>query len=284
MERSSLTYPTKFMQPEALKYSSRVVREVVYEEMKTLSSYRVRPDVRATCRSVREIEYVYRRLEYSLPELLSTFEEVNVPSRSTEIQLVPEMVPWELVPTQLIERCLDENMELQITDELLEFLGRRGSSSSIFSRVRFPSRFRESSKGLIEAPVYRRDGKRLYNQYYFVDQETGTVRKALIRTGLSSKTPEEIEYVVDSFGPDAPERDVATGLSKKLLLATVDSVGRYLDKKREMYLSRDFIEQFSSKTIEQIHRERDAEEREYAVSKGGKYLEDTTNLWRLCNK
>ena len=279
---SSLTYPTKYLRPVKM---DRLVREVAFEEMKRLTSYRVKPDVLGTCIAVRVIAYTYKRLGYNLPELLCSFQDIHLTEQKREEssgKLTPDLIPWEIVPQDILERCLDSNMELTVTDELREFLNFK-PSSSIFDKTEFPSRWvsSKSSSNLIASPVYDKSGRRRCTEYYIFDESIGEFRRAIIKNRGSFKTSEELEYVVDRFGPGSPEYDEVTGIRSSLLLKTIHSLEDCIAEYRKRYFRHQFIDEFKYKTIEQLHREREAAEREYAVSRAGHFTEDTSTLWRL---
>ena len=283
MERSSSSiYPTRFIRPRKM---DRLVREVAYEEMKQLTLNRVNPDVLSTCIAIRHIEYVYRRLDYNLPELLCSFQEIDVAEKkraSKSEKITVDMVPWETIPAELIEKCLDGNMELQVTDELLEFMKFK-PGKTVFDKVDFPSRWAgdRDRREMISSPVYDKRGRRLYNEYYIIDEKTGEFRRAIVQKSSSVRTSKEVEYVLDHFGPDAPEYDSATGIKRDLLLKTIHSLEDCIIEYRKKYFRHQFIEEFKYKTVRQLHEEREAAEREYAVSRAGYFTEDTTSIWRL---
>lgn len=277
-----MKYPTCYIRPKKM---DRLVREVVYEEMNSLTSHRLHPDILSTCVAIRVIEYTYRRLDYSLPELLSSFQEIDLVQKkraSNAMRITVDMVPWETVPSEIIERCLDENMELAITDELLEFLKIK-PSESIFDKVEFPSRWigDRANEDLIVSPVYDKRGRRLYNEYYLEDKETGEFRRAIVSSGSSIKTVQEVEYVVDNFGPDSPAYCESTGIDRDLMLRTIHSLEDCISKYRVTYFRHQFIEKFKYKTVAELHQERLAAEKEYAVSRNGYFKEDTSSIWRL---
>lgn len=269
-------YPTYYLKPDK---GSRIVREVVYKELERITKYRSYPDVALTAGSIYSIYLTYRELNYSVPELLSTYQTLD---KRSEERIRIESIPWEIVPRDIVERCLDSNMELQVTSELMEYLG-FSCGETIFDKYRYPSRvIDKSSSELIVSPTYDSDtGKLLRREYLFYDEESDIYRRALVRklsSYATSKTVKELEYVVEMFNPENERNSL--GLRPKLLASTILSILRCLKEYREQYFSSSYIERLAKKSVSELRKERLEDEREYAISLKGKYDEDTSVLWR----
>lgn len=299
--RESHNYPTQLLRPRS---QSRLVREVVWVEMEHLAQLRRRPDIVATMESIHEIQAVYRQLGYSIPELLSTYQNLdpNVTSKSkrakNKLQLTPEMIPWETIPEELILKCLDDNMELQVIDELLQFLDSRrlgtrtdgltpngsatqSASSSVFSRVKYVKRYIDlnSATEVIRSPVYNKSNQRVGTEYYFLDKESGTFRRAVTKKPggqRREKVYQEVDFVVENFSSIESQ----LGMSSDLLKQTIWSLLTFALRYRKEYFSTSYLERLVSKSPEELRAERQEQEKEYALSRAGKYTEDTSRLWR----
>ena len=274
--RSVVRYPTYYLKPDR---TSRVVREVVYRDLERLSMYRKRPDILDTASAVYEIYGVYRSLGFSVPELLSTYQSVD---KRLDDRPRVESIPWETVPQDLLERCLDSNMELVLTDELLEFLG-FSKSESIFDRVPHYSRVVDPSKkrDLVVSPRYNKQGRVISRDYLVYDESIGEFRKALVRRiehYKTQKTVEEVEYVVDMMSPSVERNSL--GLTPRLTAKTVWSIVQCIREYRKEYFGSSYIERLAVRSANELRKERLENEREYAVSLRGKYCEDTSVLWR----
>lgn len=267
-------YPTYYIRPEK---QSRIVREVVYKELERLTQYRHSPDVAITAGAIHTMYGVYRSLNYSIPELLSVYQLMD--KRSKE-RIRVESVPWELVPPDMVERCLDSNMELQVTTELMEFLGFE-CGDTIFDRYVYPSRLMsKSDERLIVSPLYNKEtGKIEKRDYLFYDEEADVYRRAVTtKSYYCNKTVQELEFVVEMFNPN--EEFNSLGLRPKLLAGVVHSIGRLILEYREQYFGSSYLDKLAEKSVEELRKERLADEREYAISLKGRYDEDTSVLWR----
>lgn len=290
--RPSRTYPTIFLQPTS---TSRLVREVVWVEMEHLAQLRRQPDIVATMESIHKTYRVFQKLDYNVPELLSTFQQLDPyrakSKKQSKLQLTPEMVPWETIPEELILKCLDDNMELQIVPELLQYLGISsgesqpaqlvGDSDSIFGRVKYTSRYVSPERhDIVRSPVYDKSGKRVATEYYFYDEELGDFRKAVVsKPGdkLIRRVHQEIDFVVEMFSPD---NEWPLGMSQRLLAQTIWSLFTCVIEYRREYYKQSYLERLIKHSPEELKKERMKNEKEYAISRKGAYTEDTSVLWR----
>lgn len=269
-------YPTFYIRPE---HSSRVVREVVYKELERLTQYRANPDVAVTADAIYSMYKVYRSLDYSIPEMLSAYQTLD---RRGQERLRVESIPWELVPKDILERCLDSNMELRVTSELMGFLG-FSCGDTIFDRYEYPSRLMlGKADELIASPTYRKEtGKLAGKDYLFYDEDSGVYRRALTRQ-LSyyrpKKTVQELEFTIEMF--NSSNEFNSLGLRPRLLAATIWSIQKLLLEYRKNYFSSSYLDRLTEKSVEELRKERLENEREYAISLRGKYDEDTSVLWR----
>ena len=270
-------YPTYYLKPEK---QSRIVREVVYAELERLAKSRASPDVALTANSVYTIYTNYQRLDYSVPELLSVYQVMD---RRNQDRIRVESVPWELVPKDILERCLDSNMELTITAELMNFLGFE-CGDTIFDKHSYPSRLvPRDDERIIESPVYSKEtGKLKRMDYLFYDEENDVYRRAITKKKLSdnycNKTIQELEFVVEMFNPENEFNSL--GLRPKLLAKVILSIYRAVLEYRKEYFGSSYIDRLAEKSVEELRKERLKDEREYAVSLRGRYDEDTSVLWR----
>lgn len=268
-------YPTFYIRPE---HSSRIVREVVYKELERLAQYRTNPDVAVTADAIHSMYKVYRSLDYSIPEMLSAYQTLD---RRGQERLRVESIPWELVPKDILERCLDSNMELRITSELMGFLG-FSCGDTIFDRYEYPSRLMlGKADELIASPTYRKEtGELAGKDYLFYDEDSGVYRRALTRK-LSyyrpKKTVQELEFTIEMF--NSSNEFNSLGLRPRLLAATIWSIQKLLLEYRKNYFSSSYLDRLTEKSVEELRKERLEDEREYAISLRGKYDEDTSVLW-----
>lgn len=289
-----MKYPTQFMQsvPDVKLRHSRVVREVVWEEMKKLAEFRRYKDVPAVITEVYEIASDFKKLGYDITRILQLYENLKPGVKSNTkkgVNLTPDMVPWETIPDEIVQRCFNDDLELVVTQELKDYLGYGSShqfqrAETVFDKYKYDSSIRDPKRDsdLIVAPIYDDKNKRKGTQYLIWDSTACGYIKAKVdlRYSFTTKTYEEFEWVVNMFSTPNSSKD-SIGIPRSLLLKVLFGLRDFSMEYRRKYFENDYIAKLTKKSPEELRTERYEEEREYAVSAGGRYAEDTKNLWEL---
>lgn len=289
--REGRNYPTVLLKPNK---QSRIVREVVWVEMEHLANYRKVPDIVATMWNICTMAKHFKELEYNIPELLSAYQCLDPNRRSMDLcfGITPEMIPWELVPEYLVLRCLDDDMNLIVTDELLVHLGLKHSSStsskkrkddkprSIFDTVEYTKRYVSKDKA-IKSPVFDSEGRVVKNNYYFYDEKIGDFRKAVVGYVYTNRDYHELDFVVEMFqGAYDKNWRNPIGLTGSFMNRTIRSLARYALIYRKEYYKQSYLERLIENSPEELRKERMKDEKEFAISRNQTYCENTAVLWK----
>lgn len=305
-----MTYPTVYVARKLkLTFRSRLLREVVWAEVEKVAEEMNAPDCARVASALRWITRYYREFKYDIPKLLSMYYYLD-PFRNPKTgellsnleqdrALIPKLtvgdIPWETIPPDILEACLDDNLELQVTDTLLEYMGflpkvhspqPHGVHESAYAKYTYKKEFaNREDEGLVRVVYYVDRNKKKVFKYYKWDEERQEHVKVRI-SNLNVIPHREYSYLEVDWAINNMSSDEFClekyGVSREELRRTLNSVADIAMKSSSEFFSEKYNQlQLENPDLDYLRKLRRDYIKEQAISMRGKDTSDTSEIWRL---
>lgn len=263
----------------------RLVREIVFTELESLAELRPNVDLYSTVSSILRVYSSLRASGFNYKEVEEEYGYVRVAEYLAKERPSIESIDWRNVPPEILEKCLDENMELFVSDELLISLGLKpgdyieGGRRVVNRETRVP---REQKNRYQKERFYSADGKLLRTHYLeWNEQEQVYKRVKLNSVSRVYMTENELEYALELFSPPPSElRRNRLGMWPSFCAGILVKIAKGLSEMRKYYTGSLFVDLIVREGLAEANRIVREATREYIVSKGGEFNEDTSVFWR----
>lgn len=275
-----------------LNRDCRLLREVIWKEIEDLSKMRAVPDMLSTINSIIK---VYTSLLNNGYDYESTIEEFDY-ALTVSISSLKERpsvtdIDWAQVEPEILEQCLDDNMQLIVSDALLESMGLnpgeylQPGEKRIKSRIesdKYISNSRDVKARYQRERFYNSKGKYIRTRYVKWDEEKQTHKRVVVNTlGGTKMTKNELTYAISTLWPPPREHTRnRLGLWIDLYISVVKSFQRLWREFDKRFLEEGFIQLVMEVGIDEATKRRREAIKKHLTTKGGKYNESTDVFWR----